>query len=114
MAKDCIFCRISSGEIPAEKVFENEDLVAFKDIHPIAPVHVLIVPRKHIATVGDVEPADAHIFSKMFLAAKEIAKKTGVDISGYRTVVNCNKDAGQEVFHIHMHVIGGRPLSQMG
>ena len=114
MSKDCIFCRIASGEIPAEKVFESEELIAFKDINPIAPVHVLIVPKKHIATIDDVDESNMQIFSKMFAAAKEIAKKTGVNNTGYRTIVNCKKDAGQEVFHIHMHVVGGRPLAQMG
>lgn len=113
MSDDCIFCRIARGEIPAEKLLETEDLVAFNDINPTAPVHVLIVPREHIPTLNDA--ADKHgLLGKMLCAAHEIAKKSGVSEEGYRTVINTNRLAGQEVFHLHMHVIGGRPLKSMG
>ncbi len=114
MSKDCIFCRIASGEIPADKVFESDEVVAFKDIHPLAPTHIIVIPKKHVATLDDLTDADLPLFAKMALAAKESAKKSGVFTSGYRLVVNCKKDAGQEVFHLHMHLMGGRPLGQMG
>ena len=112
MSKDCIFCKIAKGEIPAEKLLDNEDLVAFPDINPAAPVHILIVPKAHIATLNDV--TDEKILGKMLAAARDVAKKTGISDTGYRTIINCNRGAGQVVFHLHMHVVGGRPLESMG
>lgn len=114
MGKECIFCRIAKGEIPSERLLENDDLVAFKDINPAAPVHILIVPKAHISTLNDLGEAHAGLLEKMFAAATELAKKTQVSESGYRTIINCNRDAGQEVFHLHMHLLGGRPLGKMG
>lgn len=110
---DCIFCRIIEGEIPSEKVFEDEELIAFEDIDPRAPVHVLIVPRDHIPTLNDAVPAQDGLLGRMVLAATRIAKEKGVAESGYRLLINCNEDGGQEVFHIHLHIIGGRSLGPM-
>ena len=114
MAEECIFCRIVKGEIPADKFFENEHFVAFKDIKPIAPQHFLVVPKEHIATLNDLGSDKAHIASGILTAAQEVAKKAGIAESGYRSVINCNADSGQEVFHIHLHVIGGKRLGGMG
>jgi histidine triad (HIT) family protein len=107
---DCLFCSIIEGKIPAQKVYEDDTCVAFRDIKPQAPTHVLIVPRKHIATLNDLTPEDAPLVGKLFLAAKEIAAQEGVAEAGYRTVFNCNAAAGQAVFHIHLHLLGGRNL----
>ena len=108
---DCLFCKIRDGEIPADVVYENDEVLAFRDVNPQAPVHVLIVPRKHIATVNDVQPDDAAVMGKLFLAAQQIAAQEGIADDGYRLVVNCNSKAGQTVFHIHMHVLGGRNMT---
>jgi len=113
MAKDCIFCKITSGEIPAEKVFESEDLVAFKDINPAAPVHLLIVPKVHIPTLNDINDEHAVLIGKMFSVGRDLAKKANVHENGYRMIINCNRDAGQEVFHLHLHLLGGQPLGKM-
>lgn len=107
---ECLFCKIAAGEIPAEKVKEADDWIAFRDISPQAPTHVLIIPREHIATLNDVTPDSGALLGKLFLAAKEIAAEEGIAESGYRAVVNCNADAGQAVFHIHMHLLGGREM----
>ena len=104
---DCIFCKIASGEISAELVHEDQEVVAFKDINPQAPVHLLIVPRKHIETVNVLTPEDAPLVSRMTLVARDLAKRFGVAQSGYRLVVNVEKGGGQEIFHIHMHLLGG-------
>lgn len=107
----CLFCRIIAGEIPATKVYEDDQIVAFKDITPQAPLHVLIIPRKHIATLNDVTAEDDAVVGAMTRQAAAIAKANGYDASGYRTVFNCNKDAGQAVFHIHLHLLAGRSLA---
>lgn len=107
---DCIFCKIVAGQIPSEYLFESDDLIAFEDINPVAPTHVLIVPRKHIATLNDLRETDAALVGKMFLAAKDIAKSKGISEEGYRAVFNCMAGAGQAVFHIHLHLLGGRRL----
>ncbi len=114
MSESCIFCRIARGEIPAEKLLENEHFVAFRDIKPIAPAHILVVPKEHIPTLNDLTSDKAHLASGLIATAKEVAKKAGIADSGYRMVINCNKEAGQEIFHLHMHVIGGRQLEGMG
>ncbi len=111
MIEDCLFCKIVAGEIPADIVYENESVIAFRDTSPQAPVHVLVIPRKHISTINDLDEEDRTLIGDMFLAAKEIAAQEGIDESGYRAVMNCNKGAGQSVFHIHLHVLGGRGLS---
>jgi histidine triad (HIT) family protein len=108
---DCLFCRIVAGQIPATKVFENERLFAFADIAPAAPMHVLIVPREHIATLNDVEPGHDALVGEMLRMAAALAAERGFAERGYRTVVNCNAGAGQSVFHLHVHVLAGRPLA---
>ena len=107
----CIFCRIVAGDIPASKVHEDERLIAFKDLNPQAPMHVLIVPREHIATLNDLAPAHDALVGEMVRLAAALAKAQGYDASGFRTVFNCNADAGQTVFHIHLHVLAGRRLA---
>lgn len=108
---DCIFCKIAAGEIPAEKVYEDDLVVGFRDLSPQAPTHVLIIPRKHIATLNDLQPEDEPLIGHMFSAAKKVAADAGLAEGGYRTVMNCNEDGGQTVFHIHLHVLGGRQMS---
>jgi histidine triad (HIT) family protein len=110
MSADCLFCKIAAGEIPAETVKQADEWVAFRDISPQAPTHILIIPREHIATLNDLEPAHAELMGVLFMAAKEIAAEEGLADSGYRTVCNCNADAGQAVFHIHVHLLGGRQM----
>jgi histidine triad (HIT) family protein len=107
---DTIFGKIARGEIPVEPVYEDEEIVAFRDINPQAPVHILVIPRKSIPTLNDAGPEDAEILGRLLLAAARVARLAGIADSGYRTVVNCNAAAGQTVFHLHLHVIGGRPL----
>jgi histidine triad (HIT) family protein len=107
---DCLFCRIAEGRIPAEVVMRTEDLVAFRDINPQAPTHILIIPRVHVPSVSDLDGSYAEMMGKMFLAAKELARKEGIEEGGYRMVVNAGPDAGQTVFHIHMHLLGGRGM----
>jgi histidine triad (HIT) family protein len=108
---DCLFCRIVAGEIPAKVVFKDEHLLAFQDINPQAPMHLLIVPRRHVATVNELSPSDDALVGEMVRRAAALAAEQGYDKRGYRTVFNCNADAGQTVFHIHLHVLGGRPFS---
>jgi len=106
----CLFCRIVSGEIPAKKVHEDEHLLAFEDINPQAPLHVLVVPKRHVATLNDLQAEDDQLVGEMVRRAAAIAESRGVAAGGYRTVFNCNSDAGQTVFHIHLHVLGGRRM----
>ena len=108
---DCLFCKIISGEIKGAIVHQDNDLVAIKDINPQAPLHVLIMPRRHIATINDLMPADDALVGSMFRAAAALAKQHGYAERGYRTVFNCNAEAGQSVFHIHMHLLGGRSMT---
>lgn len=108
-----IFAKIIAKEIPADIVYQDELVTAFKDINPIAPVHILIVPNKEIPMVNDVQDGDELMLGRMFIAAKKIAEQMGIAESGYRLIVNCGKDARQEVFHLHMHVVGGRQLGPM-
>ena len=107
---DCLFCKIIDGEIPADIVYESETAIAFRDINPQAPTHVLIIPRKHIATINDIEEEDQLIVGSLYAAARDIAREEGYAESGYRAVMNCNADAGQTVFHIHLHLLAGRPM----
>lgn len=109
--KDCIFCKIVRGEIPCRKVYENDQVLAFDDIHPMAPHHVVVVPRKHVPTVMDLAGEDLSIASALTVAAQEVARIKGMDGKGFRMVINCNADGGQVVFHLHMHVLGGRKLN---
>ncbi len=105
---DCLFCKIIAGDIPSNKIYEDEDVFAFHDIDAKAPHHFLVIPKKHIATLNDTN--DAELLGKLTLTASKIAKDLGIADSGYRTVMNCNKDGGQTVFHIHLHCLGGREL----
>jgi len=107
---DCIFCKIVAGGIPADIIYEDEDVLVFRDLNPQAPTHVLVIPRRHISTLNDLQPEDAELAGKMSLAAKTVARQEGIADEGYRVVFNCNAGAGQTVFHIHMHVLGGRPM----
>ena len=107
---DCLFCRIAAGEIPASLVHQDEEMIAFKDINPQAPLHVLIVPRRHIPTLNDLSPADDGLVGSMMRRAAAIATEHGYAERGYRTVFNCNQAAGQTVFHIHLHLLAGRGL----
>ena len=106
-----IFSKIINKEIPAEIVYEDDELLAFNDINPQAPVHILIIPKKEIKTLNHLKPEDQEIAGKMVLLAKDLAKEHHIDKTGYRTIFNCNDDGGQTVFHIHLHLIGGRPLN---
>jgi len=114
MSNDCIFCKIANGEIPSEKIFEDDRVVAFKDINPAAPVHLLIIPKLHISTMNDIDESHNELLGHIMHTCKILAEKMGVHESGFRTIVNCNSDAGQEVFHLHVHLLGGKPLGKMG
>lgn len=107
---DCLFCKMIGGEIQPDVVFEDDHVVAFRDINPQAPLHVLVVPKQHIATLNDLDTEHASLVGRMFLAARKVAADAQVHERGYRTVMNCNAEAGQSVFHIHLHVLGGRPM----
>ncbi len=107
---DCLFCKILAGDFPADIVYESDTAIAFRDINPQAPTHVLIIPRQHIATINDIESTDQAIVGSLYSAAQEIAAAEGFADSGYRVVMNCNAAAGQTVFHIHLHLLGGREM----
>ena len=107
MEKDCLFCKISHGKTSTEILFENDTLVVFRDINPAAPIHLLIVPKRHIRGVNDLTEADRPILSEMVMVAKEMAAQQGVDKSGYRLFINVERGGGQVIFHLHMHLIGG-------
>ena len=106
--EDCIFCKIIKGEIPSDKVYEDEDVLAFKDINPATPIHILVIPKKHIKSLIDLEEEDYVLVGKIHKAIKTIAKKLNIEEDGFRVIVNCGKDAGQEVMHLHYHVLAGR------
>ena len=108
---DCLFCRIREGEMSADIIFENDKVLAFRDVNLQAPIHILIIPRKHISTVNDITEGDEEVMAELFMVAKTIAAQEGVSDEGYRLVVNCNEGAGQAVFHIHMHLLAGRTMS---
>ncbi len=107
---DCLFCKMARGEIKPDIVLEDDELLAFRDIHPQAPVHALVVPKRHIATLDDLVPEDAGLIGRMALAAQRIAREQGFNQHGYRTVMNCNSDGGQTVYHIHLHLLAGRRM----
>lgn len=110
---DCIFCKIIEGSIPSTKVYESENVIAFKDIQPAAPVHILIIPKKHIPTMNDVTEEDGPVVAELFAAAREIAKQQGIAESGYRLINNVNSDGGQIVYHLHIHLLGGEKLGSL-
>ncbi len=107
---DCIFCKIAGGEIPADLIHQDEDVVAFRDINPQAPVHVLFIPRRHVPTLNDLGSEDGELIGRLYQAARRVAAELGVAESGYRTLINCNHDGGQDVFHIHLHLLAGRRM----
>lgn len=107
---DCLFCKMVSGAIKPDTVYEDDDVLAFRDINPQAPTHVLIVPKQHVSTINDLDAQTAGLFGKMMLAAAKVARQEGFAEQGYRTVMNCNEHGGQTVFHIHLHLLGGRPM----
>ncbi len=107
---DCIFCKIVKGEIPSEKVYEDEKILAFKDINPVTPIHVLVIPKKHFKDVLDVKEEDKEIIADLFQSINKIAKTLGIEKNGFRIVNNCGEDAGQEVMHLHFHLLAGKKL----
>ena len=108
---DCLFCKIAAKEIPASIVFEDDKVVAFRDLNPQAPKHVLIIPKKHIATIDDLEEVDIGLVGQMVFTAKKIATDEGISQSGYRLIFNIKSDGGQQVYHIHLHMVGGRQMN---
>jgi len=107
----CLFCKIVAKQVPAKVLFEDDELLAFHDINPGAPTHVLVIPKRHVVSLLDAEPADEALLGKLLRAARRVAETTGIAESGFRAVVNTGPDAGQSVFHIHVHVLGGRPMA---
>jgi len=108
--ENCVFCKIIKGEIPSEKVYEDEEILAFKDINPAAPIHILVIPKKHIEKLTDLEVEDEVLIGKIYTTINKIAKEQGFKEQGFRVIANCGKDAGQEVMHIHFHILGGKVL----
>ena len=111
MVDGCLFCRIASGDIPSKEVYSDDEFYAFRDVNPVAPTHILIVPRKHIPKITNAEPCDAALLGRVMLVANKIAKTEGLTGNGFRYVMNCDAWGGQTVFHIHMHVMGGRVMT---
>ena len=111
---DCIFCRVVGGELPSDRLFEDDDLIVISDIAPAAPFHALVIPRRHVAMADDLEADDAALAGKMLLTATQVAREHELVGPGYRMVMNVNEGAGQTVFHIHLHILGGRPMGVMG
>ena len=110
---DCLFCKIAAGEIPTEHIYEDDDILAFPDINPIAPVHVLIIPKRHYATTIDLSDEAPELYGAMMRAASAVARKKGIDKSGFRLILNTNDHGGQEIFHVHMHLLGGERIGRM-
>jgi histidine triad (HIT) family protein len=108
---DCLFCKIVEKRIPARILFENDELIAFHDVNPQAPMHALVIPKRHIRSLADADPEDCGLLGALMIGAQRAAKELGIDESGYRVVANTGADGGQSVFHIHFHVLGGRPLA---
>ena len=107
---DCLFCKIIKGDIPSEKVYEDDKVLAFKDIQPAAPIHILIIPKQHVANI--MEATDANMMQALMEAVRKVAVQLGVDKTGFRLITNCGKDAGQEVMHLHFHLLAGKPLGE--
>ncbi len=108
--EDCIFCKIVNEEIPSEKIYEDDELIAFKDINPVAPIHILIIPKKHISTLMEMKEEDMHIMENIMQAVQKIAKEQKIDVSGFRLIANCGPDSGQEIMHIHFHLLAGKKM----
>ena len=107
---DCLFCRIIRKELPAKIIYEDDDILSFEDINPQAPVHVLVIPKKHISSSLEIKNEDNELIGRLFQAANRLAREKGIDERGFRTVINCNAEAGQTVFHLHLHLLGGRGM----
>lgn len=107
---ECLFCKIIAGEIPSEVVYEDEQVTAFRDINPVAPTHILIIPNKHIASINELTPEDESLVGHLFAAAKDLAKQEGIAESGYRLIINVGPHGGQEIYHLHLHLIGGHKM----
>lgn len=105
---NCLFCRVASGEIASDVVYEDDAVVAFNDVNPKAPIHILVIPREHIATLNDLDDGHIDLVGRLYLVARDIAREQGFAEAGYRTVINCNRQAGQSVFHLHLHLLAGR------
>lgn len=110
--EDCIFCKIIKGEIPSEKVYEDDEILAFKDIDPAAPIHILVIPKKHITSLAHLEDGDERIIGKIYKVINKIADEKGFKENGYRVIVNCGKDGGQEVMHLHFHLLAGKQFGE--
>ncbi len=108
--EDCVFCKIIEGKIPSEKVYEDENVLAFKDINPVAPIHILVIPKKHIEKLIDVKEEDSYLIAEIFKAINKIVKQLNIEEDGFRVIANCGRDGGQEVMHIHFHIIAGKKL----
>lgn len=108
--EDCLFCKIIKGDIPSTKVYEDDEILAFKDIHPVAPVHVLVIPKKHISSLVELKPEDETVIGRIYTTINKIAKQEGILEAGFRVIVNCGEDGGQEVKHLHFHLLGGKKL----
>ena len=108
--ENCIFCKIIKGEIPSEKVYEDDEILAFKDINPAAPIHILVIPKKHISSLLQLEDEDYELVGKIYKVINKLARQLNIEEEGYRVIVNCGKDAGQEVMHLHYHLLAGRKL----
>lgn len=108
--EDCIFCKIIKGEIPSNKVYEDDEVLAFRDINPVAPVHILVIPKKHITSLANLEKEDEAVVGKIYGVINKIAKQEGILEKGFRVIVNCGEDGGQEVQHLHFHLLGGKKL----
>ena len=111
---DCLFCKIVNGEIPSTKLYEDDKILAFEDIYPVAPVHFLVIPKEHVATLDDVGKEHSEVLAHMLLKGAELARAKGIAEAGYRQVINCREQGGQVVFHLHLHIIGGRRMEKMG
>lgn len=107
---DCLFCKIVNKEIPSKLVYEDEEIMAFHDIHPLAPIHILVIPKKHIASIVDLEKEDEQLIGKIFTIINKIAKQLGIEQKGFRVVANCGEDGGQEIKHLHFHLLAGKKL----
>ena len=114
MNQDCLFCKISSGDIPADRIYEDDKVIAFRDINPQAPFHALVIPREHIATINDLTTDNSDLLAHMLLTAKAIASDNEFAEPGYRLIMNCNEQGGQTVYHIHLHILAGRQLRGLG
>ena len=110
--EDCLFCKIIKGEIPSSKVYEDEEILAFKDINPAAPIHILVIPKKHITSLAHLEKEDEAVVGKIYTVMNQIAEEQGFKEKGYRVIVNCGKDGGQEVMHLHFHLLAGKQLGE--